>query len=82
GMDASHLLGVMRERGVDDEHIQLMRHCGIDLEAWLHGFDDTATAVQETVDLVRNHPLMARDVVVRGYIMDSTTGELSPLIEN
>ena len=69
----------MRERGVDDEHISLMRHCGIDLNSWLHGFDDTPSAILETVDLVRNHPLMPKDVTIRGYIMDSVTGQLNPI---
>ena len=79
GMNAQEMLHLMKDRGVDEEHIQLMRHCGIDLESWLHGFDDTKTAVLETVDLVKNHPLMAKDVVVRGYIMDSITGELTSI---
>ena len=79
GMDASGMLDLMRKRGVSDEHISLMRHCGIDLDSWLHGFDNTADAVAETVDLIRNHPLMAPDITVRGYIIDSLTGELSPL---
>ena len=79
GMDAKEMLHLMKERGVDEEHIQLMRHCGIDLDSWLHGFDDTEAAVLETVDLVGNHPLMPKDVLVRGYIMDSVTGELTPL---
>lgn len=79
GMDASHMLKAMRDRGIDDEHISLMRHCGIDLDSWLHGFDDTDQAILETVDLVRNHPLMPKDVVVRGYIIDSLTGALTPL---
>ena len=43
----------MRSRGVSDEHIGLMRHCGIDLDSWLHGFDRTDDAVRETVDLVK-----------------------------
>ncbi len=77
GMDASEMLELMRSRGVDDEHISLMRHCGIDLDSWLHGFTDTADAINETVDLVRNHPLMPHDVRVAGYIMDSLTGELT-----
>lgn len=79
GMNAAEMLELMRSRGVDDEHISLMRHCGIDLDSWLHGFDDTAEAVAETVDLIRNHPLMCGDVRVAGYIMDSTTGELTQL---
>lgn len=77
GMNAAEMLHLMRERGVSEEHIALMRHCGIDLDSWLHGFDDTRAAVAETVDLVRNHPLMAADVRVAGYIMDSVTGELT-----
>ncbi len=79
GMDAHEMLQLMRERGIDEEHISLMRHCGIDLDSWLHGFDNTETAITETVDLVKNHPLVPKDVVVRGYIMHSLTGELTPI---
>ena len=81
GMDGEEMLHLMRQRGVDDEHISLMKHCGIDLEKWLHGFDNVNEAVRETVDLVRNHPLMPADVTVRGYIMDSTTGGLSEVAD-
>lgn len=76
GMNAGEMLHLMRERGVSQEHITLMRHCGIDLDSWLHGFTDSHDAVRETVDLIRNHPLMARDVRVAGYLMDSVTGAL------
>ena len=79
GMDAGEMLHLMRERGVPQEHIDLMRHCGIGLGSWLHGFDDTDSAVRETVDLVTRHPLMPTDITVRGYVMDSLTGELRPL---
>jgi carbonic anhydrase len=79
GMDSVHMLSLMRERGIDEEHISLMRHCGIDLDSWLHGFDDTESAVAETVDLVRNHPLVPSDITVRGFIIDSVTGLLTPL---
>ena len=79
GMDSVHMLSLMRERGIDEEHISLMRHCGIDLDSWLHGFDDTEAAVAETVDLVRNHPLVPSDTTVRGFIIDSVTGLLTPL---
>lgn len=77
GMDAAEMLHLMRERGIDEQHISLMRHCGIDLDSWLHGFDDTEKAVLETVDLVRNHPLIPNDITVSGFIIDSLTGRLS-----
>ncbi len=79
GMDSQEMQRLMRERGIDDEHINLMKHCGIDLDSWLHGFDDTEAAVLETVDLVKNHPLVPKDIIVRGYIMDSETGELNKI---
>lgn len=79
GMNADEMLELMHSRGIDEEHISLMRHCGIDLDSWLHGFDDCADAIRETVDLISNHPLMPADVRTAGYIMDSTTGALNPL---
>ncbi|MDE6463931.1 MAG: carbonic anhydrase [Muribaculaceae bacterium] len=79
GMDAAHMLDAMRSRGVSQEHITLMEHCGIDLRGWLHGFEDTDAAIEETVDLIRNHPLMPADIAVSGYVMDSYTGALRPL---
>ena len=79
GMNSHEMLHAMKERGIPEENIKLMKHCGIDLDSWLHGFDETSEAIKETVDLVRNHPLMAKDVVVKGYIMNSVTGELTTL---
>lgn len=79
GMNAAEMLHLMKDRGIDEEHISLMRHCGIDLDSWLHGFDDCGEAVRETVDLISRHPLMPADVRTAGYIIDSTTGALMPL---
>lgn len=81
GMDANEMLHLMKERGVSEEHINLMQHCGINLKEWLHGFEDADVAVRETVDLIKNHPLMPpQGVNVQGFIMDSYTGALRPII--
>lgn len=80
GMNADEMLHLMKERGVSEEHITLMKHCGINLKEWLHGFDDTDEAVKETVDLIANHPLMPpTGVNVQGFVMDTYTGELMEL---
>jgi len=47
------------------------------VEEWLEGFHDTENSVRKTVAAVVNHPLMPKDVVVRGFIIDSVTGELT-----
>ena len=78
GMDSAEMQHLMLERGVPASNITLMKHCGIDLDSWLHGFDDTAAAVNEAVDLIERHPLMPPEgITVRGYIMDSVTGKLT-----
>lgn len=80
GMDADEMLGLMKERGVSEEHITLMEHCGINLHEWLHGFEDTDEAIKETVDLISHHPLMPPEGInVRGFVMDTQTGALRPL---
>ena len=79
GMKAEEMLHLMKERGIPEEHINLMRHCGIDLDKWLTGFTETPKAVKDTVELVKNHPLIPKDVLVEGFMMDSLTGELTPL---
>lgn len=79
GMNADELLHLMKERGVPEGNISLMRHCGIDLDRWLHGFDEVEQAISETVDLIRNHPLMTADIRVGGYVIDSVTGQLLPI---
>ena len=61
----------------DCDHIDMMRYCGIDFEEWLRGFDCVESSVAETVDLLRNHPLMPKDVVIKGYVINTETGELT-----
>lgn len=67
----------MIERGITEETFETIKRCGIDLDHWLEGFHDTDDSVRQTVDTIVNHPLMPRDVNVRGFIIDSTTGKLS-----
>lgn len=79
GMKSSEMLHLMEKRGVTAETIDLVKRCGIDLDKWLTGFEDTAKAVKDSVKLVKNHPLLPKDIEVSGYMMDSTTGLLTPL---
>ena len=65
----------MLERGVSEETLSLWEK-EKDVEEWLEGFHDTEASVRRTVNAVVNHPLMPKNVVVRGFIIDSVTGEL------
>lgn len=75
-MDSRAMIESMKQRGVSQEAIDMIHYCGIDFEKWLRGFDDVNTSVQETVELLKHHPLIPEDVQIGGFVMDSTTGEL------
>ena len=41
------------------------------------GFEDTEKSVKGTVRAIMEHPLIPEDIMVRGFIIDSVTGELT-----
>ena len=78
-VNADIMIKHLLERGVSKENIDLLHYSGIDFESWLQGFDTVEGSVHESVDMLRNHPLMPGDVVINGYVMDTETGKLTPL---
>ena len=76
-VDSEMMIHHMKERGVSQESIDLMKYCGINFEKWLAGFDDVETSVRETVDTIAHHPLMPRDIKIGGYVIDTVTGKLT-----
>ena len=79
-MDSEQMIEVMKKRGIPSEHIDMMRYCGIDFKSWLRGFDTPEGSVRETVTQVQKHPLIPKDITVRGFVIDSTTGELATVV--
>lgn len=80
-MDSELMLRYMRERGVSQDHLDMMEYCDINLRSWLSGFNDTEEAVRKSVHLVKHHPLVPQDLIVRGFIMDSVTGKLAEIAD-
>ena len=78
-MSYDHFHDEMIARGITDETLDTIRNCGIDLDQWLEGFKDTPESVRRTVATIQTHPLVPRDVTVRGFIIDSTTGALKEI---
>ena len=67
----------MLERGIPEETLRQWEGRGIG--PWLEGFHDTEASVRRTVEAIVNHPLVPKDVTVRGFIIDSVTGELTEI---
>ena len=67
---------LMAARGIKAGDLEAIRDAGVDLERWLEGFHDTPASVRSTVLALKGHPLMPSDITIRGFIIDSVTGEL------
>jgi carbonic anhydrase len=81
GLSCERVLDKARARGVSEEVLATLRHSGIDLGQWLKGFEQVEDGVRQSVDMIRHHPLLPRDVVVHGMLMDSETGALKVIVE-
>lgn len=79
GMDGKEMIHMLQERGIPKEHIDIIRHSGIHLEEWLGGFESVEISVKDTVESLKMHPLMPQGIEIRGFIMDSVTGELTEI---
>ena len=78
-MGFDHFHHEMNASGVTDETLDTIRKSGIDLNQWLEGFRDTPESVRKTVETIKTHPLMPRDITVSGFIIDSVTGALEEI---
>ena len=74
-MSYEHFKPHMLEHGIPEAVLAEWESRGV--AEWLEGFHDTEASVRKTVAAIVNHPLVPSDVVVRGFIIDSVTGQLS-----
>jgi carbonic anhydrase len=75
------VVGHMKERGVPEHVIHTLRHSGLSLNRWLTGFDSVRESVENSVDIVRNHPLLPPNTPIHGMIIDARTGALEIVID-
>jgi carbonic anhydrase len=81
GLNSTHVLNQAKERGVSDDVMDTLSHAGIDLNRWLTGFDNLREGVVKSASIIRNHPLLPRNLPVHGLIIHPVTGKLE-LIED
>lgn len=81
GIDPDKVVAHMTERGVPENVIHTLRHSGVSLNRWLTGFDNVRESVENSVDIVRNHPLLPPNTPVHGLIIDPVTGKLDKVVD-
>ncbi len=81
GLKAEPVIESMKERGISEETFDTLTYSGINIKQWLQGFDDVTESVKHSVDIIKNHPLMPKDVPVHGLVIDPKTGKLDLIVD-
>jgi carbonic anhydrase len=81
GLKAEPVLESMKERGIAEETIETLTYSGINIKKWLHGFDNVTDSVEHSVGIIKNHPLMPKEVPVHGLVIDPKTGALDLVVD-
>ena len=61
-MNSSEMIEKMKERGIPQERIDMIRYCGINFESWLRGFETSEASAHAAVAQTWNHPLIPSDI--------------------
>jgi carbonic anhydrase len=76
GLTAEPVLEHLKGRGVTREQMEAVRKEGVDVERWLTGCACVEEGVMQSVSLLKNHPLLPKDVLVHGLVIHPETGKL------
>jgi carbonic anhydrase len=81
GLKAEPVIESMKQRGISEETFDTLTYSGINIKQWLQGFDNVSESVEHSVDIIKNHPLMPKDVPVHGLVIDPKTGKLDLIVD-
>lgn len=79
-LDTKSLVNKMIDRGIKEETLSTLRNAGINVERWLHGFESVEESINESVKMIKEHPLFPKDIKVHGLIMNPETGEVEIIV--
>jgi carbonic anhydrase len=79
-LKAENTLKKMKDRGVSQESLDMLNYAGVDFEKFLRGFDCVEDSVKHSVELIRKHPLLPRDIPVHGLVIDPKSGRLDVMV--
>lgn len=68
------------ERGISKDVITTLCNAGIDIKKWLQGFNSVEESIIESVESIKNHPLIPGDIIVHGLIIDPETGKIDVVV--
>lgn len=75
-IDPESFTNKMIEKGIDEQIIKTLENGGINFHEEFHGFETVEESVMQSVNIIRNHPLLPSYVKVHGLVIDPATGKV------
>jgi len=60
-INGEKLIEKMKEHGISQKQICLLRDSGINLDSWLGCFTDLSISIKNSVEVIRQHPLIPKE---------------------
>jgi|SRR5690625_1401067 len=70
------LMNKMKAEGISDDTFKALDYSGVDFHHEFHGFETVEDSIQQSVDIIREHPLLPSHVLVHGLVIDPHTGKV------
>jgi carbonic anhydrase len=81
GLEPDSFLEKCEQAGLDKEIINTLTNAGIDIKSWLTGFQTVEESVEQSVKMVKNHPMFPKDISVHGLVICPETGKLDIVVD-
>lgn len=75
-VDTTVLRNKMTENPDNKKVLQTLEYAGIDFHDEFHGFDTVEESISQSVQIIRNHPLLPKHIKVHGLVIDPLTGKV------
>jgi len=75
-IDTEDLMEKMKEEGISNDTFKTLDYSGIDFHQEFHGFKTVEESIAQSVDIIRDHPLLPPYVLVHGLVIDPNTGKV------
>ncbi|WP_100011359.1 beta-class carbonic anhydrase [Lentibacillus sediminis] len=75
-METEAFADKMKDQGIPQDTLKTLNSGGIDLEQEFSGFSRVEDSVEQSVSIIRSHPLLPEYVKVHGMVIDPHTGKL------
>lgn len=80
-LDTEVLLDKILARDISEDTINTLSNSGINVSKFLHGFESVEESIEDSVNVVKNHPLIPKDIIVHGLVISPETGKMDIVVD-